>query len=97
MRKRPLRGEKKYKSQRYSATIHQSPSQEFQGMFSRQSGNMIFCRYCEKERDSSQEFYSRCGRNAQTASTNMKQCVKCKSLMTDDSNFCANCGGAIRN
>lgn len=68
-----------------------SPTQQFQAL-SPKGGNTMFCRYCGKERDSSVEFCSICGRSAQATSTIMKKCVDCNSLMADDSRFCANCG-----
>jgi|SRR5215207_6463548 predicted amidophosphoribosyltransferase len=52
----------------------------------------IYCRYCGKQREASGEFCSMCGRSSHPSSTTVKKCILCKATMSEDSEFCANCG-----
>ncbi len=85
-------GKKRHKDlPQQSASISASPPKEYQTVPSN-NVNKIFCRYCGKERDTSGEFCSRCGRSVQSNSVNMKVCRNCNSSMSEDSQFCANFG-----
>jgi hypothetical protein len=56
----------------------------------------VFCRYCGKKTVSG-EYCSACEKNSQSSSVTMKICRGCNSVMSDDSQYCANCGKNFNN
>jgi len=52
----------------------------------------IYCRYCGKLRPIETEYCALCGRSSISKSENMKKCISCNSLVSEDSGFCSNCG-----
>jgi hypothetical protein len=55
----------------------------------------VFCRYCGKKTVSG-EYCSACGKSSQSSSVSMMICRGCDSAMSDDSQFCANCGKELQ-
>jgi|ERR671914_472980 RNA polymerase subunit RPABC4/transcription elongation factor Spt4 len=51
----------------------------------------VFCRHCGKKAVTG-EYCSACGKSSQSLTTSMKVCRDCNSAMSDDSQYCANCG-----
>jgi hypothetical protein len=58
--------------------------------------NKIYCRYCGKLKPIEGKFCSLCGRSSKTSSTTMTKCLDCDLPMSEDSEFCANCGAKIQ-
>ena len=52
----------------------------------------IYCRYCGKLRPMESEHCVRCGRSSLSKSDVMKKCIDCRSIVSEDSKFCSNCG-----
>lgn len=51
----------------------------------------VFCRHCGKKAVTG-EYCSACGKTSQSSTTSMKICRDCNAAMSDDSQYCANCG-----
>jgi uncharacterized membrane protein len=53
---------------------------------------LSYCRYCGKQRETSGEFCSMCGRSSHSSSATTRRCTSCNATMSEDSEFCVNCG-----
>jgi membrane-bound ClpP family serine protease len=51
----------------------------------------VFCRHCGKKAVTG-EYCSACGKSSQSTSRTTKICRGCNSTMSDESQYCANCG-----
>ena len=56
------------------------------------TSNEIFCRYCDKLTNVSSTSCSKCGKPIRSTSSATKKCSQCQATMTEDSEYCANCG-----